>query len=172
MHRRGQIAVKGIDSDLPDALTNLRTQPLFVMRLDVRAIQTVGAMAGDRQRRVGFVSGGSFVGERLSGTVLDGGNDWQTLFGDGAVSLNVRLLLRTGDGALIGMTYRGLRHGPADVIARIERGEVVDPATHYFRIVPFFETASPRYGWLNRIIGLGIGWRHEAGPLYSVFEVL
>lgn len=160
------------DAELPDALISLRTQPLFVMRLDVRPIQTVGAPAGDAQRRVGVVFGGSFVGERLSGTVLDGGNDWQTVRGDGAVALDVRLLLRTGDGALIGMTYRGLRHGQADIVARIERGEVVDPATHYFRIVPFFETASPRYGWLNRIIGIGVGWRHEAGPLYSVFELL
>ena len=159
-------------AELPGALTILRTQPLFVMRLDVRPIQTVGATAGDPQRRVGVVFGGSFAGDRLSGTVLDGGNDWQTLYADGAVILNVRLLLRTSDGALIGMTYRGLRHGPPDIVARIERGEVVDPATHYFRIVPFFETGSPHYSWLNRIIGIGIGWRHEAGPLYSVFEVL
>ncbi len=173
MHESGgQIAVSGIDSGLPDTLTSVRARPLFVMRLAVRPIQTIGATAGDPQRRVGVVSGGSFVGDRLSGTVLDGGNDWQTLSGDGAVALDVRLLLRAGDGALIAITYRGLRHGPAGIVARIERGEVVDPATHYFRIVPFFETASARYSWLNRIIGIGIGWRHEAGPLYSVFEVL
>jgi hypothetical protein len=159
-------------AELPGTLTNLRTQPLFVMRLNVRPIQTVGAAAGDPQRRVGVVFGGSFVGDRLLGTVLDGGNDWQTLGADGTVTLDVRLLLRTSDGALIGMTYRGLRHGPPDILARIERGEVVNPTTHYFRIVPFFETESVQYSWLNRIIGIGIGWRHEAGPLYTVFEVL
>ena len=131
--------------------------------------------AGRRAIRSAALASSSAV--RLSESVCwarcsTGGNDWQTLSGDGAVALDVRLLLRAGDGALIAIMYRGLRHGPADIVARIERGEVVDPATHYFRIVPFFETASARYSWLNRIIGIGIGWCHEAGPLYSVFEVL
>jgi len=38
-----------------------------------------------------------------------------------------------------------LRHGPRDVIAKIERGEVVDPESYYFRINPLFETAAKRY---------------------------
>ena len=87
--------------------------------------------------------GGSFEGERLSGEVLDGGNDWQSVRQDGATTLDVRIVLRTTDGALIGMTYRGLRHGPPDVTERIEKGEVVDPASYYFRIAPSFETAAP-----------------------------
>jgi Protein of unknown function (DUF3237) len=50
-------------------------------------------------------------GERLSGQVLDGGNDWQTEHKDGATTLNVRLVLKTNDSALIAMTYQGVRHG-------------------------------------------------------------
>lgn len=112
------------------------------------------------------------MGERLSGVVLDGGNDWQEVRGDGAVTLNVRLLFRTDDDALICMTYRGMRQGPPDIVARIEKGEAVDPATHYFRTNPLFETAAKKYEWINRIIAVGIGARRADGVIYSVFEVL
>jgi hypothetical protein len=70
------------------------------------------------------------------------------------------------------MTYRGLRHGPPDVVARIEKGEVVDPVSYYFRTNPLFETAAAKYDWLNRIVAIGIGHRRADGPVYSVFEVL
>ena len=85
---------------------------------------------------------------------------------------HVRLVLKTTDGAVIGMTYRGLRHGASDVLRRIDRGERIDPASYYFRINPMFETASPKYDWLNRILCIGVGDRHADGPVYSVFEIL
>jgi hypothetical protein len=161
----------GLSDDLSDVLKSVRTQPLFVMRLNVRKPQIVGATPGGT-RRVGVVFGGAFEGERLSGEVLDGGADWQIVRGDGATTLDVRLVLKTNDDALIGMTYRGIRHGPPDIVARIDRGEVVDPSTHYFRSAPFFETAAEKYGWINRIVAIGIGHRRADGPVYSVFEVL
>lgn len=67
-------------------------------------------------------------------------------------ALDVRLVLKTKDDALIGMTYRALRHGRVGVIERIERGEVVDSDSYYFRINPLFETAAPQYDWINRVI--------------------
>ena len=158
-------------NDLPEFMKNVRTKPMFAMRLDVRPMLIVGATPG-AYRRVGVVTGGSFEGERLSGAVLDGSSDWQTVRSDGSTTLNVRLVLRTEDGALIGMTYQGLRHGPADIIARIEKGEVVDPASYYFRINPLFETGAAKYDWINRVIAVGIGHRFADGPVYSVFEVL
>jgi hypothetical protein len=160
-----------LDGDLPEALRAVRTRPLFVMHLAVRKLQTLGATPGG-SRRIGVIFGGSFQGERLSGEILDGGSDWQTVREDGATTLNVRLVLKTSDGASIGMTYLGLRHGPADVMQRIDAGETVDPDRYYFRIAPQFETASVEYGWINRVIGIGIGHRRPDGPVYSVFEVL
>jgi hypothetical protein len=56
-------------------------------------------------RRIGVITGGSFEGERLSGEVLNGGNDWQSVRNDGCTKLNVRILLRTTDSNLIVMTY-------------------------------------------------------------------
>jgi hypothetical protein len=157
--------------DLPPVLKTVRTRPLFVMHLKVRPLVMVGATPGVN-RRIGLVSGGSFNGERLSGAVIDGGSDWQAVRADGSTTLDVRLVLKTDDDAVIVMTYGGVRHGPADVIARMEGGEAVDPASYYFRVNPTFETAAATYDWLNRILAVGIGHRQPDGPIYSVFEVL
>jgi hypothetical protein len=157
--------------ELPESLQHVRTQPLFVMRLDVKPIVVVGETPGP-YRRVGIVPSGAFVGERLSGAVLDGGSDWQTVRHDASTTLDVRLLLRTDDGVHITMAYKGVRHGPADVIERLEKGEEVDPASYYFRIGPTFEAPVGKYAWLNGIIAVGIGHRFSYGPVYSVFEVL
>ncbi len=158
-------------NNLPDVLQHVRTKPLFVMRLSVSKLQVVGATPG-AYRRVGVVPSGVFEGERLSGEVLEGGSDWQNIRSDGSTTLDVRLVLKTRDDALIGVTYRGVRQGPAEAIARLEKGEVIDPASYYFRIAPFFETESPKYAWLNNVIAIGIGHRFADGPVYSLFEVL
>jgi Protein of unknown function (DUF3237) len=161
----------GLNDNLPDVLKSVRTRPLFVMRLDVRKMLIIGATPGG-VRRIGVVPGGSFEGDRLSGEVLDGGSDWQVVRGDGVTTLNVRLVLKTADDALIGMTYQGVRHGPPEVLDKIARGEAVDPTSYYFRISALFETSALKYDWMNRIIAVGIGHRQVSGPIYSVFEVL
>jgi uncharacterized protein DUF3237 len=156
--------------NLPDALARVKTRPLFAMRARTR-MQVIGPAPG-YIRRVGAVSGGVFEGERLSGEVLDSGNDWQAVRSDSAVTLDVRLVLKTDDEAMIGMMYRGIRHGSPDILARIDRGEAVDPASYYFRVTSFFETATPKYDWLNRLVAIGIGHRAAEGPIYNFFELL
>ena len=160
-----------LSEGLPESLKSLRTRPLFLLREQVPPLLVVG-QTPNAFRCVGLVQGGSFEGERLSGAVLDGASDWQIVRNDGSTTLNARLVLKTEDGDLIGMTYQGLRHGPPDIIARIEKGEVVDPASYYFRINPLFETVAAKYDWINRVIAVGIGHRFADGPVYSVFEVL
>ena len=152
-------------------MAEIRTAPLFVLTLQVAGMQAVGVTpAGDR--RVGLVAGGTFEGARLKGTVLPGGADWIMVRPDGATTLDVRLVLQTDDGATIGLTYRGMRHGPPAVMERLAKGENVDPSEYYFRTSVAFETAAPRYDWLNRIIAIGTGRRPPAGPIYEIFEVL
>jgi len=152
-------------------MAEIRTTHLMTMALSVGGMQAIGTTpAGNR--RIGLVSGGTFKGERLRGTVLPGGADWLMDRSDGATTLDVRLALETEDEALIGMTYRGMRHGPAAVMARLNRGEKVDPADYYFRIAIMFETASANYAWLNRIFAVGTGDRLPEGPVYEIFEVL
>jgi hypothetical protein len=161
----------GLADSLPEVLKSVRSRPLFVMRLDVRPLIIVGPTPGG-YRRVGVVFGGRFEGERLSGEVLDGGNDWQTIRGDSATVLDCRLNLKTDDGALISMTYRGIRHGPVDVMQRMDKGEVCDAASYYFRTNPLFETSATKYDWINRVVAIGVGHRRAEGPIYSVFEIL
>jgi len=152
-------------------MTDIRMTHLFNIALNLGEIQLLGKTPlGDR--RVAVVEGGSFEGPQLKGTVLRGGSDWLIGRPDGALQLDVRLTLKTDDGHLIGMIYRGCRHGPAAVIDRLNRGEKVDPSEYYFRAAPFFETSSEKYGWLNRIVAVATGHRLPSGPVYDVFEVL
>ena len=107
-------------------MAEIRTTHLFTLTLAVGGMQPIGATpAGNR--RIGLVAGGTFEGARLRGKVLPGGADWIVVRPDGVTTLDVRLVLETDDGAAIGMTYRGLRHGPAEVMERLNRGEHVDP---------------------------------------------
>jgi len=102
------------------------------------------------------VIGGSFEGERLRGKVLAGGGDWVTVRADGSFTLDLRVTLETDDGALIHMTFSGVR----------------DDANHYLRTTPRFETAAPKYAFLNRLLAVGIGEIRAEGPVHVIEEVL
>jgi len=70
--------------------------------------------------------------------------------------LDLRVTLETDDGALIYMTFTGLR----------------DDAHHYFRTLPRFETAAPKYAFLNRLLAVGIAEIRRDGPVHIIDEVL
>lgn len=156
----------------PNTMTQLRSRPLFTISIKLHPTEEVGnTPAGTR--RVFPVAGGDFAGERLRGTVLPvAGSDLLLTRADGSSQQDVRMLLRTDDGALIVMTYRGVRHASAEVNARIARGEPVAASEYYLRTAPFFETAAPQYAWLNTIVTVGIGERRPTDVVYQVFEVL
>ncbi|HXV07373.1 MAG TPA: DUF3237 domain-containing protein [Burkholderiales bacterium] len=150
----------------------IQTRHLFTLTADVPGIVELGATP-QGTRRIATVSGGTFRGERLSGKIQAvPGGDWILVRPDGATILDVRVTLETDDRQLIYMTYRGVRHGPAEVMARLAKGEAVDPASYYFRTTPVFETAAPKYDWLNRIVSVATGRREARGPVYEVYEVL
>ena len=54
----------------------------------------------------------------------------------------MRLRSLTDANEQIYMNWKGIRHGPREVIDRVNRGEIVDPGTYYFRTTPYFETGS------------------------------
>jgi hypothetical protein len=159
-----------LGENLPEVLTRVRTRPLFVIRERVPPLIVVGETP-NAFRRVGIVQGGAFEGERVSGEIVTG-NDWQTVRKDNCLRLDVRLVLKTTDDALIVMTYQAFRTGPLGVLEKLDKGEAVDPGTYYFRMIPIFETSAARFDWLNRIVAVGIGHRRADGPIYSLFEVL
>jgi len=150
----------------------MNTRLLMTLRVTVAAPQNIGAVPHGT-RRTAPLSGGSFEGPRLRGTVLPGGSaDWLLLRADGVLELDLRATLRTDDGALVSMRSFGLRHGSPEVIAAVARGEAVDPATYYFRTTPRFETAHPAYAFLNRLVAVASGDRRPEGPIYTIHEVL
>ena len=150
----------------------IQTRPVFELTLTVPKIEDLGATPLG-VRKIATVTSGTFVGERLRGAVMASpGGDWLLLRNDGVLCLDVRLTLKTDDGDLIYMSYKGMRHGPKEVIDRLNKGEAVDPSTYYFRAVPVFETSSVKYGWLNRAVFVATGRRVATGPIYEVHEVL
>jgi hypothetical protein len=84
---------------------------------------------------------GTFSGPRLRGTTVGPGGDWATVRPDGTLGLDVRLLLRTEDGADILMTYTGVG---------------LDGGTR-IRTAPRFATGDERYAWLNQVQGVATG---------------
>jgi hypothetical protein len=153
-------------------MTELRSRPLFTIRMSLHPFQELGATPMGR-RRIVPVKEGTFEGERLRGIVrTDTGGDWLLQRADGSYQMDVRLTLETHDGALVFMSYRGVRHASAAVSDRIARGEAVPASEYYLRTTPFFETADERYAWLNHVIAVGVGERSPNGVAYEVFEIL
>lgn len=159
-----------------EALPGLETLPeprfefLFGMTLEVEKPDRIGQThAGDR--RVVGVSGGAFEGRRLKGLVLPGGSDWIVVRRDGVLIQDVRIVLQTDDGHNILMSYRGMRHGPEDVIERVNNGEDPDPSEYYFRTAPIFEAPDGEYDWLNRLMAFAIGRRRATGVTYAVYAL-
>lgn len=149
----------------------MESRLLMTMQVAVGGIEKVGAVPLGT-RGVATISGGTFEGPRLRGAVLADGGDWTLLRADGVLELDLRLTLKTDDGALIYLTSCGLRHGPPDVIAALARGETVDPSTYYFRTTPRFETAHQKYAFLNRLLAVSSGDRRPGGPIYTIYEIL
>jgi hypothetical protein len=101
------------------------------------------------------------------------GGDWLLMRPDGVLEQDVRITLKTDDGAFIYVRYAGIRYGPPEVMARLAQGETVDPSEYYFRVAPVFETGAERYTWLNKILAVGVGERLPPNVVrYSIFEIL
>ena len=130
-----------------------KLKPLFRAVVEIAAPISVG-MTPLGERRIIPITGGHFEGERLAGTVLPGGADWQLVRADGSALLEARYTLRTQDGAFVYVRNRGVRSGPPDVLARLRTGESVEPASYYFRTTPTFETGAPPYTWLNDLVAV------------------
>ena len=136
----------------------MHSRPLMTLRLTTAATQNIGA--GPHGTRVTFpITGGSFEGERLRGKVLPGGDDWTLKRPDGVLELDLRITLETDDGALIHMTFEGLRDDGA-------------PGAPYFRTTPRFETAEGKYSFLNRLLAVGTAKIGADGPVHVLEEIL
>jgi Protein of unknown function (DUF3237) len=149
----------------------LNTEFLFRMVLHAGAPQMTATAPGN-ELRVVPVTAGTFEGPKLKGELVPGTTaDWLRVEPDGTSRMDVRLVMRTDKGQHFYMNYSGVRHGPADVLARLGRSEAVDPSEYYFRISVKFETGDPELTWLNRVVAVGVGQRPPAGPTYDIYVV-
>jgi Protein of unknown function (DUF3237) len=151
-------------------MSEIKTEFLFSIALDVPVLVLGDTPYGGR--RIARFDGGKFEGPKLKGTVLTGGGGWMLVRRDDVLEVDVRIVLETDDKHLIYMSWKGLRHGPKEVIDRLNRGEVVDPASYYFRTTPYFETSSEKYAWMNRICSITTGSREANRRAFEVFAVL
>lgn len=158
---------------MTSASSALASRHLMTLTLDVDFAGTlgIGAMAQGK-RRIAPITGGSFTGERLSGTVLPGGADWVIYRPDGAMAIDVRITLKTDDGALIYCTYQGLFKAEAEAMGRFTRGELLADDEYRIRTLVRLETGAPNYQWLNDTLAIGVGKQTAAGPVYTIHEVL
>lgn len=119
-----------------------------------------GTYDGARKRIIP-IAGGTVSGPRFQGIVLPGGNDWQALRStDGNTQIYARYTLKHQDGTIVSVVNPGVRRGPAEVMAKLAAGEVVDPTLYYFRASPQFEVQPGPHGWLmeNTFVCVGKRW--------------
>ena len=139
----------------------------------VEAGQTFGLNSQGR-RRIIPITGGSVSGQ-VNGAVLPGGADFQLVVSETCADLDARYLLRLDDagwaGAHVFVQNRALRRGSAEDIAKLVRGEPVDPAAIYFRCAPTFEVSHPALAWMTQSLFVGTGARFPDRVQIRVFRV-
>jgi Protein of unknown function (DUF3237) len=141
------------------------------LAVDVGDVVTMGPGPLGERRVVGIL-GGTFEGSGMRGEVLPGGADWQIARQDGVLDLDARYALKEQAGGIIRVVSQGYRHGPAEVLAALARGEAVDPATYFFRTIMRFETGAPYLESLNKTIAVATAERKARQVLLSAYKLL
>jgi hypothetical protein len=123
-------------------------------------------------RRIVPLAGGTFSGPDLNGRLLPGASaDWQIILPDGTALGDIRYTLQTNGGDLLYVQSRSVRHGRADVLARLGRGEEVDASEYTFRTSTQIETAASDLDWLNKGVFISVGGRQAGGVIYETYLV-
>ena len=156
-----------ISNQLPDPRLSL------TYRLDATLAQPLDlGDSAQGHRRIVTLTGGTFTGPELNGKLLPGASaDWQIVLSDDTVLGDIRYTLQTDGGDLLYVQSRSVRHGPADVLARLGRGEEVDASRYTFRTATQIETAAPNLDWLNKGVFVSVGGRRSGGVTYETYLV-
>jgi muconolactone delta-isomerase len=124
------------------------------------------------RRRIVPLTGGTFTGGELRGKLLPGTSaDWQTVLPDGTALGDIRYTLQTESGELLYVQSRSVRHGSAEVLARLARGDEVDASEYTFRTSTRIEAAARQLDWLNKGVFISVGGRQADGVIYETYLV-
>jgi Protein of unknown function (DUF3237) len=145
-------------------------RPMMQVVCEVGVLVTLGNGKYGERRYVPL-GGGTVRGPELSGSLVDGGVDWQVQRSDGVLDIAAHYVIRTDDGALIEVQSDGMRHGPAPVMARLARGERVDRDEYFFRTIMRFQTGAPQWLHLNRVLALACGQREATRVILDVYRI-
>jgi hypothetical protein len=133
---------------ISNAQTNVPTetpQLEFVMQLNVTLDQpySVGEIPNGR-RTVIPITGGTFEGPLLKGTIINGGADYQITSKEGRTQIEAIYSIKTDDGVYIHVRNRGIICMGKDANGN---------PSFYFRAAPQFEApVDSKYAWLNNAI--------------------
>jgi hypothetical protein len=156
---------------MSNRLPEPRLTKIFRVEASLGEVLDIGDMAQGR-RRIVPLTGGTFAGPELNGTLLPGASaDWQIVLPDGTALGDIRYTLRTDRGDLLYVRSQGVRHGSAAVLARLGRGEAVDADEYVFRTSTKIETAAPDFDWLNKGVFISVGGREPGAVIYEVYLV-
>ena len=122
------------------------------------------------------VPSGTVEGPKIKGKILPPAADWLALMPSGVLRLDVRLTILTDDNQYIYVTYNGVIKTNPTTDKKFEEGkEVIKADEQYFITAPTFQTASPKYGWLNEIQAVGKPIAIEGGEgsfiRYDIFAI-
>jgi hypothetical protein len=155
---------------LADALAAPALEPFADLEVEVGVPLEVGAVAGG-VRRIVPILGGRCNGRGFTARVLPGGADFQLLTSPTMARLEARYVLETDAGELIYVHNDAVRTAAPEVMARLVRGEPVDPGAVYFRCLPRLECAAPALAWVGTRVFIGVGVRRPQTVVMRFFEV-
>ena len=153
--------------NLPDP----RLTRIYRLEATLGPVLDLGNTAQGR-RRIVPLTGGTFTGAELNGQLLPGASaDWQIVLADGTALGDIRYVLQTDGGDLLYVQSRGVRHGSAEVLARIGRGEEVDASEYTFRTSTQIETAAVGLDWINKGVFISVAGRQPGGVIYETYLI-
>ncbi len=142
----------------------------FDLHLELGKPVDVGKIGSVGNRRVVSVLGGTLQGPGLKGKIQPGA-DYQIIRPDGFTEIDAHYVVQMENADLIYINNRGMRHGPPEVLAKLNAGEKVDQSLIYFRTVVDVETAAPSLQWMAKMIFVGVGERLPNEALIHVYRV-
>ena len=147
----------------------------FELRVAVDDAVPIGGSTPEEGLHFAPITGGTFDGPKLRGTILPGGGDWWN--GRGlTVRLDARYLIEAkldgGGTAAVDVVNRGYWRTDAAGLARLEAGEALDERALYYRTAFVFQTEHPELEWLTASQFVGYARPEPGHVVIRVFRLI